>query len=142
MLNGVLYILGPGTTTRAVAETLALQKTLLGIDVIKDRQLLCSDANESQLLEFLGNQSGVIIITPIGGQGFLLGRGNQQLSPAVIRSVGAQNICIISTPEKIFALQGKPLLVDTGDRDLDESLSGYRQVITGSAQKIIYRVST
>ena len=142
MKTDLLYILGPGTTTRAVTSLLALEKTLLGVDVIKNRKLLVSDANESQLLEILENQDGQIIVTPIGGQGFLFGRGNQQLSPAVIRKIGIENIYIISIPEKIFALQGQPLLVDTGDASLDEDLSGFKRVITGSGESIVYQVST
>lgn len=142
MKPDLLYLLAPGTTTRAVTTMLALEKTLLGVDVIKNRELLLSDANESQLLELLETQDGKIIVTPIGGQGFLFGRGNQQLSPHVIRKIGTNNIRIISIPEKIFALQGQPLLVDTGDTSLDEELSGFKRVITGSGESIVYRVST
>lgn len=136
-----LYILGPGTTTRAVTSLLGLEKTLLGVDVIKNRGIVLSDANEKGLLELLGSHPAKIIITPIGGQGFLLGRGNQQLSPAVIRRGGLSNICIISLPEKIYALGGQPLLIDTGDPDLDTDLSGFKQIITGFGERIVYPVS-
>jgi predicted polyphosphate/ATP-dependent NAD kinase len=141
MTPDLLYILGPGTTTRAVASMLALEKTLLGVDIIKNRGLLLNDANEAQLLELLETRDGKIIITPIGGQGFLFGRGNQQLSPHVIYKIGIENIVIISIPEKIFSLGGQPLLVDTGDPSLDERLCGYKRIITGSGESIMYRVS-
>jgi len=136
-----LYILGPGTTTRAITSALGLDKTLIGVDVLSRRQLLATDVNESRLLGLLKGHKARIIVTPIGGQGCILGRGNQQLSPRVIRSVGLDNIVVVSTPAKIQALGGRPLWVDTGDRSLDQALSGYVRVITGYNEQIIYKVS-
>ena len=82
-----------------------------------------------------------IIVTPIGGQGFIFGRGNQQISPNVIRKVGRRNILIVSPSEKLNALQGEPLLVDTGEPEVDQMLSGYLPVIVGYHDKVIYRVA-
>jgi len=141
MQAGWLYIVGPGTTTQPVLANLGLPKTLIGVDVVCDRQLLAADANEARLLELIENRSAMIVITPIGGQGYLFGRGNQQLSPAVIRAVGKSNILVVSTVDKIHSLQGRPLLVDTGDLDLDRLLAGYIQVITGRGERIVYRVA-
>ncbi|MGB9723116.1 MAG: ATP-NAD kinase family protein [Chloroflexia bacterium] len=142
MEEGVLYILGPGTTTRAIAEWLDLPKTLIGVDVVRNRRLVALDANEARLLSLLEGGRARIVVTPVGGQGYILGRGNQQLSPAVLRRVGKENLLVVSTPRKIQALGGRPLLVDTGDPDLDRIFSGYVRVITGFRERIVYRVSS
>jgi len=126
-----LTILGPGTTTRAVLDQMGLSGTLLGIDVLYRGHLLRRDATERDLLGFLAATPGRIIVTPIGGQGYIFGRGNQQLSPAVLRQVGLPNLTIIATPSKIATLADHTLRVDTGDEDLDAALRGYRRVITG-----------
>jgi predicted polyphosphate/ATP-dependent NAD kinase len=140
MKRDILYILGPGTTVRPVAQRLGLSKTLLGVDVVLNRELIASDANEEKLLELVEGKEARIIVTVIGGQGFVFGRGNQQISPQVIRSVGVQNVTIIATPGKLAALQGRPLLVDTGDPEVDEILSGYAKVVTEYGRRVVYRV--
>jgi predicted polyphosphate/ATP-dependent NAD kinase len=130
MQDGSAYIIGAGTTTSRIADILGLEKTLLGVDVVKDGRLMITDASEQDLLELLDRETRVmIIISPIGAQGFILGRGNQQLSAEVIRRVGINKLIIISTPHKLAEIPY--LLVDTGDEDLDESLAGKRQVVTG-----------
>jgi predicted polyphosphate/ATP-dependent NAD kinase len=136
-----LYIIGPGTTTRAIVSELGLKKTLIGVDVILNGKMVGTDVNESQLLEFLLQREAKIIITPIGGQGFLFGRGNQQFSPNVIRKVGRDNIMVVATPEKIHSLRGRPFLVDTGDPAVDDLLCGYMKVITGFREQLVYKVS-
>ena len=136
-----LYIIGPGTTTRAIVSELGLKKTLIGVDVILNGKMVGTDVNESQLLEFLMQREAKIIITPIGGQGFLFGRGNQQFSPNVIRKVGRDNIMVVATPDKIHSLRGRPFLVDTGDPAVDDLLCGYMKVITGFREQIVYKVS-
>ncbi len=141
MEPGRLYILGPGTTTRAIAARLGLAKTLIGVDVVLDGCLLAADVNETQLLALLRDRPAQIVVTPIGGQGYLFGRGNQQISPAVIRAVGRDNVTIVSTPHKVHSLEGRPFLVDTGDPAVDKLLSGYVRVITGRGEQIVYRVS-
>ena len=143
-----LYIIGPGTTTLAITSQLGLEKTLIGVDVVSRKQLAAKDVNESQLLELLIEHHAKVIITPIGGQGYLLGRGNQQISPQVLRSLGAgeenvkDNLIVISTEDKIYALGGRPLLVDTGDQELDQQLSGYVQIVTGYKERMIYKISS
>ncbi len=143
MDDRIVYFFGAGTTIRPIMERLGLEGSLLGIDVVKDRSLLVKDATELQLLEIVERSSAPLrlIITPIGGQGYVFGRGNQQLSPAVLRLIGKNNIMIVSTPGKLAALAGRPLLVDTGDRELDRQLSGYYRVITGFGMSSVYRVS-
>jgi predicted polyphosphate/ATP-dependent NAD kinase len=140
METDTLYILGPGSTTRTIAEHIGVQKTLLGVDVIQNRKLILGDANENQLLEILDEKKAKIIVTIIGGQGFVFGRGNQQISPRVIRVVGIKNILVVATPVKIASLHGRPLLVDTGDQELDAQLSGYIRVITDYGRRIVYRI--
>ncbi len=140
MQDDRLYILGPGTTTRAIAERLALPKTLVGVDVITRSVLVAADVNERQLLDLLADHPASIVVTPTGGQGFLFGRGNQQISPAVISKVGRENIIIVCLQSKLNELRGQPLLVDTGDTAIDKLLSGYHSVITGFGERVIYRV--
>lgn len=115
-----VYILGPGTTTRTVADLLGLKKTLLGVDLLCNRTVIGRDVSEKEILEGIKGRESAIIVTPIGGQGFVFGRGNQQISPRVIRRVGLDGITVIATDSKIRAL--KSLKVDTGDPDLDEAL--------------------
>jgi predicted polyphosphate/ATP-dependent NAD kinase len=144
MEDGVLYIIGPGTTTRAVGEELGLDKTLLGVDVVLNRALIAQDANEAQLLALLeehGEDRAKIVVTPIGGQGYIFGRGNQQISPMVIDRVGRDNVVVVSTPDKLHALGTQPLLVDTGDRAVDEMLSGYLMIVTGYNERAVRRVA-
>ena len=141
MHPGQAYLLGPGTTTRAVAERLGLPKTLVGVDILTRSETLALDVSEQQILAQLEQRPLGLIITPTGGQGFLFGRGNQQLSPQVLRRVGRDNILVIAPASKIAALHGNPLLVDTGDPRVDSMLEGYMQVITGYRETVIYRVS-
>lgn len=130
MRNGVAYVLGPGTTTEAIAKHLGLQKTVLGVDVILDWKLALRDASEAQLLSFLEHHpEAEIVVTPIGSQGFYFGRGNQQISAEVIRKIGPEKTCVVATPTKLK--DTRVLRVDTGDKALDERLRGSVKVTTG-----------
>ena len=147
MEDGWLYVIGPGTTTRAITGRLGLSKTLIGVDVILDGELVATDVNESEILELLEGRKARIIVTPIGGQGYVFGRGNQQISPQVIKEMvidgdrPQDRVIVVSTPGKIHSLAGRPLLVDTGDRAVDHMLSGYARVVTGYNEQIVYKVS-
>lgn len=134
------YIFGPGTTTRTIVTKMGLRKTLLGVDVIYNGRLLASDVNEKQLLELTQDKKTKIVVTVIGQQGFIFGRGSQQISPDVIRRVGNDNVMIVATPNKLASLRRKPILVDTGDKDVDETIAGYVQVITGYRTKAVHKV--
>ena len=92
MSDGAIWILGPGTTTRHIATALGLPKTLIGVDLYRNLEPIAKDANERDMLRWLDGAPARIVVTPIGGQGYLFGRGNQQLSPDVIRRVGKANI--------------------------------------------------
>lgn len=135
-----LYLLGPGSTTAAIAAVMEIGGTLLGVDAICNSCLLQADASADQLLQLLNNHQGpaAIVVTAIGGQGHVFGRGNQQFSPAVIEKVGLDNIIIVAGKGKISGLEGRPLLVDTNDPHLDQALSGYRRIITGYHDEILY----
>jgi predicted polyphosphate/ATP-dependent NAD kinase len=141
---GAYWILGPGTTVKAVADELGIEKTLLGVDLLHRGRLVAADVNESQLLAFLARKPESVrarlVVTVIGGQGYLFGRGNQQLSPAVIRAIGKAGLVVAATLDKLHALGG-PLLVDTGDAECDAYLSGHIKVITGEADRVIWRVT-
>ncbi len=141
MTSGALYILGPGTTTRAVMERLDLPKTLLGVDAVRGGALAGADLTEGGLLELAAAAPETfIVVTVIGGQGHIFGRGNQQISPAVIRAAGPANVIVIATQTKLLSLEGRPLLVDTGDPGLDEQLSGYVKVVTALGERTMYKV--
>ena len=143
MEDDCLYIVGPGSTTRGFMEELGLDNTLLGVDLVKNHQLLAADVTADQIEQAIAESSGAvkIIITPIGGQGLLLGRGNQQLTPSVITKVGRENMVVIATKTKITELNGRPLLVDSNDPALDKALAGYIPVITGYRDRILYPIN-
>lgn len=137
----VLYVMGPGSTVRGVMNKLELPNTLLGVDLVHNNKVIASDVNEKGILDVLAQyDKAQIIITVIGGQGYLFGRGNQQLSPAVIREVGLDNIKVIATKNKMFSLFAQPLLVDTGDEVLNEELSGYARVTVGYGESVMFKV--
>jgi predicted polyphosphate/ATP-dependent NAD kinase len=117
MKPDVTYIIGPGTTTRTIGDLLDAKKTLLGVDLFYNKKLVANDINEKQILEATEGKHVQIIVTPIGGQGFIFGRGNQQISPRVIRRVGLDNIIVVATESKLRSV--KALRVDTGDSGLD-----------------------
>ncbi|MHB9093252.1 MAG: ATP-NAD kinase family protein [Eubacteriales bacterium] len=137
MEDDVLYIIGPGTTTRAVMEKLGLKNTLLGVDVVLNKQLVASDVIESQLLDLIKGKKAKIVVTIIGGQGYIFGRGNQQLSPKVLRAIGKQNITVITPQNKLSAIGNNPLLIDTGDYEANSMLSGYYKVVTGYQRTVM-----
>ena len=130
MRDGSAYILGAGTTTARIAELLGVEKTLLGVDVIQEGRLQQKDASERDLLALLDREKSVkVIVSPIGAQGFILGRGSQQISASVLQRIGVENLIIVSTPHKLAELPR--LLVDTGDLEMDRILAGKRMVVTG-----------
>lgn len=142
LLLGTLYLVGPGSTTHLFLQELGLDGSLLGVDLLLNNELIAADVSASQIVAQLDNFSGPVkmIITAIGGQGHILGRGNQQFTPTILRRIGKDNIHIIAARGKILALNGRPLLVDTNDPELDIAFGGYRPVITGYRETIMYPV--
>ena len=137
----VVYLVGAGTTTRGVMKKLGLPNTLIGVDVVENGKVLENDAYGERILSHIRGKRAKLILTVTGGQGFLFGRGNQQLTPEVIRTVGKENLIILATSSKLAELRGNPLLVDTGDDALNEELCGYYRVITGYKEYTVCRVA-
>lgn len=140
MNQNELYVLAPGTTVKAIADMLGVEKTLLGVDVIRDTRVLAKDVDERRLLELIRDHPTKIVVTPIGGQAYIFGRGNQQISPEVIRKVGRENIIVVATRNKLQRLPQKRLLVDTGDEEVDRQLRGYIRVITDYREETVMKV--
>ncbi|MDN3485110.1 ATP-NAD kinase family protein [Pseudoalteromonas sp. APC 3224] len=135
-----LYVMGSGSTVGAVMEEMGLDNTLLGVDLVEDQALVGQDLTAQQLLELTKERETKLVITLIGGQGHIFGRGNQQLSPALIKAIGRDNIIVVATKTKLQALNGRPLICDTGDSKLDDELSGYIRVTSGFNDHIMYAV--
>ncbi|MDN3411941.1 MULTISPECIES: ATP-NAD kinase family protein [unclassified Pseudoalteromonas] len=135
-----LYVMGSGSTVGAVMEEMGLENTLLGVDLVEDQALVGQDLTAQQLLELTTGRETKLVITLIGGQGHIFGRGNQQLSPALIKAIGRDNIIVVATKTKLQALNGRPLICDTGDSELDDELSGYIRVTSGFNDHIMYAV--
>ncbi|MFO8192507.1 MAG: ATP-NAD kinase family protein [Bacillota bacterium] len=142
MERDVLYIVGPGTTAAAIMDRLNLPNTLLGVDVICNRELLAADANEQRILDLIEGKKAKIIVTVIGGQGYLFGRGNQQISAAIIEKVGKKNIIVVAVKDKIITLEQGHLLVDTGNDRVNAMLQGYIKIITNYREELVYRLSS
>ncbi len=144
MEAGRLYLVGPGSTTAAIMAELQLPNTLLGVDVVRDGELLQADADADTLLALLAAAEGPasILVTAIGGQGHLFGRGNQQFTPEVIRAVGPDNVIVVAVKSKVAELESRPLLVDTNDADLDREFNGLRSINTGYDDFVLYRVGS
>lgn len=144
MTDDTIYIIGTGGTTQSIMEELGLPNTLLGVDVVQNRKLVASDVTEAELWSLIEDPSldVKIIVTVIGGQGYLFGRGNQQISPRIIRRAGLDNVMVVATPSKLLSLHGGDLLVDTGDAVLDAELSGYIEVTIGYGHTSIQSVAS
>lgn len=137
--SDTLVLLGPGTTVKAISNQLKLPKSLLGVDALYNNEIVGIDLNEKGILELLPKyKKAIIIVSPIGGQGFIFGRGNKQFTPRIIDKIGRNNIKIVSTEDKIRKL--RYLMVDTGDIRTDEILKGYIKVIIGYKEELIIEI--
>lgn len=137
------WVLGPGSTLLAVKEALGLSRsegtaTPLGVDVVEDGEPLAADADEATLLD-LCDAGTRVLVAPIGGQGVVLGRGNQPVSAAVLRVCGgAEALVVCATPGKLRGLDA--LRFDTGDADLDAAFGDHLRVVTGPQRSAVMRV--
>ena len=134
------YLIGSGSTTAEIMKQLSLDNTLLGIDIVYNQALIASDVDEQAILKTINEHPVKMVVTVIGGQGHVFGRGNQQLSAEVIRRVGQDNIIIVATNDKLRSLNKRPMISDTGDIDLDRQLAGLYPVVTGYQQQTLYRM--
>ena len=138
----LMLVWGSGGTLRQMCKQNGHESTLLGID-IQHAGKMYNDLNESGLLEIINQHQGEIklLLSPMGGQGFLIGRGNLQLSPDVLRAIGTDNILGIATPAKLLGLN--ELRIDTGDEDLDAEIRGkkYLKVLQGYRTTRVIRVA-
>ena len=142
LMPGRLYLVGPGTTTGRILRSLGLEGTLLGVDAVLDGALLARDLDEDGILELLdAHGDATLVLGVIGGQGFLLGRGNQQLSARVLRRVGTDNLVIVAAADKVAALDPPVLHVDLDDGASENLIEGYRQVRVAPQRSIVLRVS-
>lgn len=138
----LMLVWGSGGTLRQMCKQIGHESTLLGID-IQHAGKMYNDLNESGLLEVINQHQGEIklLLSPMGGQGFLIGRGNLQLSPDVLRAIGIDNILGIATPAKLLGLN--KLRIDTGDEKLDAEIRSkkYLKVLQGYRTTRIIRVA-
>jgi predicted polyphosphate/ATP-dependent NAD kinase len=135
-----LFVMGSGSTVEAIMQRIGLENTLLGVDVICNEALVASDVNAVQLLDLCQGKNTKLVATVIGGQGHILGRGNQQLSPAFIKQLGKENILLVATKAKLKTLGNRGLISDSGDEQLDAALAGPISVITGYKDQVLYFV--
>lgn len=141
MDDDTVYIVGAGTTPKAIMDELGLPNTLLGVDIILGRELIASDLGAPELLAILDRypyHTVKLVMTATGGQGHIIGRGNQQLSPSLLKKIGKNNILLLLTPNKLAALNGRSLLMDSGDTELDRQWQGWIPIITGYQQQSTY----
>jgi predicted polyphosphate/ATP-dependent NAD kinase len=140
---GVLYLFGPGSTTAGVLRQLGLAGTALGVDAVRDGRLIGTDLSEQEITALMeqGGQTR-LVLGVIGGQGFLLGRGNQQLGPVILSRLAPADLIIVATAAKLAALNPPRLLIDTGDEAAFSGLCGYHRVRTGPSRYMMMQVAT
>lgn len=136
--EGVRYVFGPGSTLHGLAQNLGLETTLLGVDVIEDGAVIARDVTEAQLFELVDGYPARLLVTAIGGQGHVIGRGNQQISPRVLRAIGLDHLRVVATKRKLGTLEGRPLLVDSGDPALDDAFPDAVRVWAGYKEELLY----
>jgi predicted polyphosphate/ATP-dependent NAD kinase len=141
MARDAVYAIGPGHSAKRVLQPLGLiTGSLLGTDLVRDGKHLAGDVAERAILEAAEGCALRIVVGVIGGQGYVFGRGNQELSPAVIRRAGRDGITIIASQQKLLALEARHLLVDTGDPALDRELAGYWRVVVGPQEDMVMKL--
>lgn len=142
--NCTLLVLGPGSTVEHLARYIGLSKTLLGVDVVHNGRVVARDVTEEELYEIVSKHRGsggrvLVVVTPIGGQGYILGRGNQQISPRVIRRAGGRSsLLVVSTRYKLSRI--KKLRIDTDDIEFNKDMRGYIRVVIDYGEEVIVKV--
>ncbi len=139
-----IYVLGPGGTLAALKTALGIDATLLGIDVVRGGSAIGRDVDAAWLEHLLETTAApaTLVLSFTRHQGFLLGRGNQQLTPRVLRRIGRDRLWVVGTRTKLLSLEGRPLLIDTDDVALDRDWSGLVEVISGYRDSLFYRIDS
>ena len=138
MKKDALYVIGPGTTTRTIADLLDEKKTLLGVDLFLNKKNFYKDVNEKEIMKNIRPRKTYIIVTPIGGQGFILGRGNQQISSRIIKKVGIKNIIVVATKYKLSKLN--VLRIDSESQIINKQLKGRIKVVVGYREDLLMNI--
>ncbi|MBN1802921.1 MAG: ATP-NAD kinase family protein [Candidatus Lokiarchaeota archaeon] len=141
MEEDTYYLIGPGTTTKAITDVLGQEKTVLGVDLALNGKIIECDLNEERIIESIRGKKAKIITSLIGRQGFLFGRGNLQFSPKVLKTIGVKNIIIISTVFKMTNIPNQVLRIDTRDPELDEAMKGLYKIVVDYDQEMICMVN-
>ncbi|MDN3648764.1 ATP-NAD kinase family protein [Reinekea marina] len=134
----VVYLMGSGKTIDFLMQQVGVSNTLLGVDAVLNRTLLKADCTEQDILAILKTHKVKLVISIIGGQGHIFGRGNHQFSPKVLKTVGKANVIVIGTKAKLRSLEGRPLIIDSGDRALDLEWTGLITLLTGYNDEVLY----
>ena len=136
------WVFGPGSTTAAILEHLGHAPTLLGVDVLHGGECVLADASANELESLLvpHGERARIVLTAIGGQGHVLGRGNQQFTPQLLRRLGRERLVVVATRSKLAGLEGRPLLLDSGDPTLDRDWAGRWPILVGYDDAVLYPV--
>jgi len=139
----MMIVWGSGGTLRTIGGILGFELNTLGIDITVGGNIIGSDLNENEILSALKEHQGdvILLLSPMGGQGFLIGRGNLQLSPDVLRIIGVNRVLGIVTPAKMLTLRS--LRIETGDSEMDQRFSEkkYLKVLQGYRTTRVLKVS-
>jgi len=141
MRPGVITVFGPGTTTQALGSVLGLELSLLGVDVVCDGALIGRDVAAGKLSALVGDKRFLVVVSPIGGQGVIFGRGNQQINAEVLERLDRRDLVIVCTPEKLGQFAGRALLVDAPNTELNQKFAGPVRVVTGYRQEAVLRIA-
>lgn len=139
--DDTMFVIGSGSTIQGAMQAIDLDSTLLGVDLVYQGKVIAADLSADELLSHCQGKPVKIVVTTIGGQGHIFGRGNQQISPELIRHAGRENIVVMASKTKLQALEKRPLVVDTSDPALDAMLSGSMTVVTGYHDAVLYPIS-
>lgn len=140
MEEDTYYIIGSGSTLSPIFDELDQKGTKLGVDIIYNKQVVKKDASEQDILDILDHDAVKLVVTPMGGQGYLFGRGNPQLSDQVLSQLDKSDIIVVATPNKLLTFEGRPLLIYTGNTKVDKKLAGYYKVVTGYDHRKMYKL--
>lgn len=138
----IFYIIGSGSTPSQILKELEQPVTILGIDIMKNKETVAKDVSEKEILETIGDERAKLVVTPMGGQGYILGRGNQQLSSEVLKHVDKDDLIVAATPGKIQTLGRRDMLIYTLDDEINDKLSGYYKVVVGYGQETMKKASS